>query len=203
MSNVAIVHEILAMIVEDWHRAVAPYETRIIDGRENPNFVMGHAFLELQPAFLKSLFSYVFFFVAADQAYQAVWKSLKRLNKIARVDHGKSPRVSAVIEKARTIRDWSIAHFPSDRASPLDREAAMSWTPMTLSGPTNGDWNLKELTFGGFRLTYTDASGNVVQSRDLEVQGLDALHHSCITYLEAYDSACADFLEALHRKAGT
>ena len=73
---------------------------------------------------------------------------------------------------------------------------------MTLSKPSGGDWNLKNLTFGGFRLSQTDVQGRVVQSRDLEVEGVDDLHKACTSYLEAYDSVCFDFLEALHTKAG-
>jgi len=202
MMNLPILHRILAMTLDDWHRAVAPYEARINGGRENPELVAGQACLELHPAFLKSLFSYVLFFIAADQAYETVWESLRRLNKVARVDSGKKPRRTPLIQKAQTIRNWSIAHFPSKWASEVDRVAAMLWIPMALSKPSGGEWDLKELTFGGFRLTHTDAEGNVTQSRDLEVQGLDALHQTCMTYLDEFDSVCANFLAALHRKEG-
>ena len=202
LDNLPMLHVILESIVEDWHRAVSPYESRMAEGGESSDYVAMTAFLQLQPAFLKSLFSYVFFFVAADRAYGELYAGLNRVNILPRVDHGKPPVRSGLIERAQRIRDWSIAHFPSEKASSIDAEAAMSWTPMTISKPIDGTWNIRELTFGGFRISITDQAGNVTQSGDLEMQGLDSLHRECLAYLEAYDVMCADYLAALHRKAG-
>jgi hypothetical protein len=149
---------------------------------------------------LKCLFSYVFFFVAADRAYGVLYASLNRANKAAvvKAKHAKPPQRSALVEKAQSVRDWSIAHFPSEKASNIDAHAAMSWTPITLSKPSDGAWDLRALTFGGFRLSYTDDTGATAQSRDLELQGLDALHWECLGYLEAYDRMCCEYLANLH-----
>ena len=202
LENIPILHQILESIVDDWHRAVAPYESRIRDGDESPEYVAVAAMIELQPALLKCLFSYVLFFVATDRAYGSLYSSLNRVNKLARVNHGKPPARSSSVEKGQAIRDWSIAHFPSHKASPLDAHAAMSWSPLTLGKPMHGSWKLRELTFAGFRLSHTDQAGQTVQSRDLEVQGLESLHRECLVYLEAYDQMCADYLAELHKVAG-
>ncbi len=67
LSNLPLLHRILEDVILDWHRAVAPYEARMTES-PNTDSVMAVAFLELQPALLKCLFSYVMFFVAADRA---------------------------------------------------------------------------------------------------------------------------------------
>ena len=203
LENLPVLHRILAEIVGDWHRAVEPFERRIAEGRESPDYVALQAMTELQAPLLKALFSYVLFFVAADHAYAALYAHLNRVNRIAKVKHDKPPTSSPTVEKARAIRNSSIAHFPSDEGPPIDAEAAMSWTPMTLGKATDAPWNLRELTFGGFTLSYTDSNGQVVKSRDLEVQGMDTLHRECIAYLESFDRLCADYLHDLHKFAGT
>jgi hypothetical protein len=90
LSNLKLLHRILEDVILDWHRAVAPYEARMTES-PNPDSIMAVAFLELQPALLKCLFSYVMFFVAADRAYNA-YASLNQANRSARVRHGKPPR---------------------------------------------------------------------------------------------------------------
>jgi hypothetical protein len=198
-ENIPTLHQVLQEVVKDWHRAVQPYGARIAEGRESTEYVVRLAFLELQPTLLKCLFSYVFFFVATDHAYAVCYAGLNRANTLAslNIKHARPPRRTPLVEKAQLIRDWSIAHFPSEKASMINAEAAMMWTPMTLSRPSDGTWDLKALTFGGFRLTYTDESGSTVQSRDIQVQGLDGLHQECLAYLETYDKICVDYLTAL------
>jgi hypothetical protein len=198
-ENIPTLHQVLQEIVNDWHRGVQPYNARIAAGQESAEYVIGLACLELQPTLLKCLFSYVFFFVAADHAYAGFYAGLNRANELAslHVKHAKPPHHTPLVEKARLIRNWSIAHFSSAKANRIDAYAAMSWTPLTLSRPHEGPWDLKTLTFGGFRLRYTDESGRTVQSRDLQVQGLDELHQECLAYLEAYDKMCIDYLAAL------
>ncbi|HLZ30148.1 MAG TPA: hypothetical protein VKV73_22730 [Chloroflexota bacterium] len=197
LSNLPLLHRILEDVILDWHRAVAPYEAKMTESPHTDS-VMAVAFLELQPALLKCLFSYVMFFVAADRAYNALYASLNQANKTARVRHGKPPIATPLVEKARLIRDVSIAHFPSEKASHIDAWAGMSWQPISLSGGTGGVWNLRNLTFGSSRHRHTDSSGNVLaESQDFEVSGLDSLHHECIRYLELYDMVFLDYLTQL------
>jgi hypothetical protein len=192
-----MLHRILEEVLRDWHRAVEPYEARVVAKTESADYVAAAAFFELEPAFLKCLFSYVLFFVAADLAYRALYTSLNNANRKFRVTHGKPPKATPLVEKAYSIRDWSIAHFPSSKASHLDSDAAMSWSPMTLSKPNEGEWNLRRLTFGGFRLTCTDKDGITAQSSDFEVQGLDDLHQECRVYLESFDAICVAYMNGL------
>jgi hypothetical protein len=194
LSNLPLLHSILDDVNQDWHRAVAPYEARMA-ASTNPEMVMAEAFLALQPALLKCLFSYAFFFVAADQAYAALYASLNRANMTAMVPHGRPPSPTPLVKKAHLIRDVSIAHFPSRKATPIDAWAGMSWQPMSLSSGTGGAWNLRNLTFGPGRLRVTDASGNVLaEAKDFEVSGLDTLHQECLAYLELFDTVCVDYL---------
>ena len=200
-----MLHRILAEVVGDWLRSVKPYQEQI-DSAEGglAKYAELTAFKELQPALLKCLFSYAFFFVATDQAYKVVYKMLDRANNLAgfKVKHGKRPKATPVVKKTRSIRNWSIGHFPSNRADPIDAYAAMSWTPMTLSTSVGGRWDLEKLTFGGFRLHGTDASGRSRQSRDFAVQGLTNLHAHCLPYLAQYDKVCAEYLCNLHDAIG-
>jgi hypothetical protein len=184
-ENIPTLHQVLQEVVNDWHRGVQPYNARIAAGEESAEYVVGLALLELQPTLLKCLFSYAFFFVATERAYAGFYAGLNRANKLAslNVKHAKPLRRTPLVEKAQLIRDWSIAHFPSEKANRIDAYGAMLWAPMTLSQPNDGTWDLKTLTFGGFRLRYTDESGRTVQSRDLQVQGLDELHQECLAYL--------------------
>ena len=205
LVNLPILHRFLTDVVGDWLRAVAPYQKRIDSPESGSEAYAGAtAITELQPALLKCLFSYAFFFVATDQAYTVVYKTLNRANKLAglRVNHGKPPKATPVVDKIRSIRNWSIGHFPSNKADPIDAAAAMSWTLMTLSTSVDGCCDLEKLTFGGFRLRSTDASGRSRQSRDFEVQGLKALHEDCSPYLAQYDKVCAEYLRDLHDAIG-
>lgn len=203
LENLPTLHLILEEVARDWLRAVEPYAARLAAKTESADYVVSTAFIDLQPSLLKCLFSYVFFFVAADRAYGALYASLHLANRTLRVAHGKPPKTTPLVEKAHSIRNWSIAHFPSNEASDIDAHAAMSWSPMTLSKPNEGEWNLQNLTFGGFRLSYTDNDGNIVQSRDFEVQGLHDLHQECRDYLEAFDAMCVAYMNALRAAAAS
>ncbi len=187
LENLPILHQFLEEILKDWHRAVEPYEARIEKQAESAEYIRMIAFTELQPAFLKCLFSYVFFFDAANQAYKKLYANLNTTK--LRISHNKPPKETVLVKKAQLIRDTSIAHFPSDKASHIDSIAAMSWSPMTLSGQ-----DLRRLTFGGFKLSCIDKNGNATSSSDLEIQGLDDLHKECINYLEAFDTVCVDYM---------
>lgn len=201
LENLPTLHRILEEVLRDWHRAVQPYEARLAAKTEPEDYVVGAAFLELQPALLKCLFSYVFFFVAADLGYRALYTSLNKANRTFKITHGKPPKATPLVEKAHSIRNSSIAHFPSSEASHIDSYAAMSWSPMTLSKPNEGEWNLRRLTFGSSRHSCTDEDGTTVQSSDFEVQGLDDLHQECRDYLESFDAMCVAYMNGLRSAA--
>ena len=72
-------------VVEDWLRAVKPYQMNF-DGAETESakqITVGSAFMELQPAFLKCLFSYAFFFVSVDNAYSNFYSDLNCANNLS------------------------------------------------------------------------------------------------------------------------
>ena len=171
-----------------------------VDDAERLNAVMS-GLAGLKRPFLKNLFSYAFFFVAADQAYKHLYEELNRANRLSglKVKHAKPPKKSSFVIKICAIRDISIAHFPSEQAHPIDAFAAMSWEPMALSYSIGGRPDLEKLTFAPGRFHATDSSGRTIESQDLEVSGVKNAHYDhCLPYLECYDSVCYHYLNALH-----
>ena len=202
ISNIPMLHDILEAVVEDWLRAVEPHQKEVddADGKTAQIHAALPGYTDLIPVLLKCLFSYAFFFVATDNAYGRLYRELNQANRelSLRVKHGKPPGAKPFVEKIRLIRNISIAHFPSDRADPIDAFAAMSWGPMSLSWPNEGRPDLEKLTFGTGRFRGKDDEGQRVVSQDLEVPGLKAAHKHCLPYLERYDKTCREYLQALH-----
>ena len=203
LTNIPMLHWMLGDVLEDWLRAVEPYQTRVDEAQTEPEKLcaVGTGFMELQPALLKCLFSYAFFFVSADNAYHNFYKDLNRANHLSglKLKHHKPPKMTPFLTKITTIRDISIAHIPSEKAEPIDAFAAMSWQPMSLSYPNGGQPDLEKLIFVPGRFRGTDATGQVKQSMDLEVSGIETPHtEHCLPYLERYDEVCCEYLRALH-----
>ena len=205
LSNIPMLHLILEEVVEDWLRAVKPYQKKVDDADSESAMIlaMGSGFMELQPQLLKCLFSYAFFFVATDEAYKRLYEELNQANKDPglRLQHGKPPQETPFVKKIRTIRNIAIAHFsakPSKKVSAIDAFAAMSWQPMSLGWSEGSRPDLEKLTFGSGGFSGTDDSGQSVESKDLEVPGVRAAHKHCLPYLNQYDKMCCDYLEALH-----
>ncbi len=203
-TNIVMLHRILEEVVEDWLRAVEPYQRQVDDADDDSAMMIAGAtgFGELQPLLLKCLFSYAFFFVAADNAYRRLYEDLNQANRISglHVRHDKKPKDTPFIEKIRWIRNNAIAHLPgraSKKLSYLDAFAAMSWQPMSLGWSTGSRPDLEKLTFGAGRFGATDASGQRVESKDIEVPGVRVAHKHCLLYLEQYDKMCCDYLETL------
>lgn len=201
-QNIPMLHCILEQVVEDWLRAVEPYQ-RQIDNAETDSATLTavlSGFEELQPSLLKCLFSYSFFFVAAVNAYRHFYRELNRANNLSglRQKHRKPPKESSSIRKIRTIRDIAIAHFPSEKAIPIDAFAAMSWQPMALSWSRGRRPDLEKLTFGPGHLRGRDSLGRSIQSQDLEVLGVKTAHYGhCLPYLEHYDEVCVGYLNTI------
>ena len=203
-NNIPLLHRFLEEALEDWLRAVEPYQVKLDswDGEQVDWGNLSSGFMELQPFLLKSLFSYAFFFVSADNAYKNFYSRLNRANNLSgiRLKHQKPPHETPFVCKIHTIRDIAIAHMPSEKASPIDAFAAMSWQPMALSWNDEGPPDLERLTFGCGQFRGTDASGSRVVSQDLEVPGIKTAHHDhCLPYLEDFDQVCCEYLQALHR----
>lgn len=116
--NLPMLHLILEEIVADWLRALEPYQRHVDDADDESKKVFASAsgFMELRPQFLKCLFSYVFLFGAADQAYTHFYRELNQANNVSglRLPHDKPPKATPFIEKIRRIRNIAIAHFPAD-----------------------------------------------------------------------------------------
>jgi hypothetical protein len=198
-ENIDTLRNILDLVVEDWRGAVEPYQR---ESDKNPKGYLAPGwFLELQPAFLKCLFSYALFTIALKEAYEKVYSQLDRANRELnlRVKKPKKPNEIAVISKLLMIRNCSIAHFPSDRASQIDAFAAMSWTPMAINW-SSGKVDIEQLTFNPGRWrAKNQVTGEEVESQDLEVRGLVSPHRDCSRYLDSYGKACEDYLRALHK----
>ena len=204
--NIPMLHWILDEILNDWLRAVEPYQ-RQIDGAADNNarlYAELTGFDSLKPMLLKSLFSYALFFVAADNAYKGFYTKLNRAKKLSgiRLKHDKPPKKSPFIRKMITLRNIAIAHMSSEKAKPIDAFAAMDWQLMSLSSKRGDKPNLEELTFAPGRFRGFDKSGQRIQSQDLEISGLKTAHtQHCKPYLEQYDKVCCDYACAL--KAAT
>jgi len=201
-QNIPMLHWILQEVLEDWLRAVKPYQMQVdsVEGYAAKEWAVGPGFMELQPALLKSLFSYAFFFTAADNAYENFYRDLNQANRLSglHLKHGKSPTKSSFVKKIIVIRDIAIAHIPSSKANPIDTFAAMSWQPMALSWSLKGSPDLEKLTFGPGRFRSTDDSGHTTQSQDLEVPGVKTAHYGhCLPYLEYYDEVCCEYLQSI------
>ena len=175
-----MLHWILQEVLEAWLRAVEQYQLQVdsvgdVSTKERP---LSSGFMDLQPALLMSLFSYAFFFIAADNAYANIYKDLNGANRLSGLNmkHPKPPPTTPFVKKIVVIRGIAIAHIPSDKADPLDKYAAMSWQPMALSWGLKGRPDLEKLTFGPGRVSGTETSGHTIQSQDLEVPGVKAAH---------------------------
>jgi hypothetical protein len=200
LENIATLRSILDLVVDDWRHAVEPFQGEL-DQNPNDIYLRAKLFMELQPIFLKCLFSYVFFTIALKEAYEKVYKQLNDANRDLKlkVKKPKRPNKTAVITKVLTIRNCSIAHFPSNNAEPPKAFAAMSWAPMALDS-SSGKVDLEKLTFNPGRWRVRDkTTGKIVKSLDLEVRGLVSLHRDCTRYLDGYGKACSDYLRALHK----
>jgi hypothetical protein len=205
-SNIPMLRKFLELTVEDWRLAASPFQSRIDNSlTESEQFYhKGKAFVDLQPYYLKCLFSYVTFFVALEHAYHLFYSELNVLNKesFLRVPHNKPPKKNAYIEKVRRVRNISIAHIGSDKAnSKVTASAAMMWKPMTWGAELGQPWNLDNMTFGEFKIVVRDPAGTVVeQSDDLEIRGIIEVDVMCTAYLDEYEEVCADFLHAIAQK---
>lgn len=202
LQNIPMLHRILQLVLEDWLRAVEPYQ-REIDNATSESarlYAVSSGFEELQPSLLKNLFSYGFFFVSAGDAYKSLYSELNRANNLSglRLRHDKAPRETSFVRKVRTVRNIAIALFPSEAVDPIDAFAAMSWQPMALSWSNAERPDLEKLTFGPGRFRGRDATGGIVESQDLEVPGLKVMHYEhCLPYLHRYDELCSHYLQAL------
>ncbi|MYD36270.1 MAG: hypothetical protein F4X20_04495 [Dehalococcoidia bacterium] len=201
-QNIPMLHRILEQVLEDWLRAVEPYQRQIENASSDSARLSAvtSGFAELQPSLLKSLFSYAFFFVAADNAYTSFYSELNRANNFSglRLKHCKPPRETSFVRKVRMIRNIAIAHFPSKEADAIDAFAAMSWQPMALSWSNESHPDLEQLTFAPGRFRGTDAFGKSIQSQDFEVPGVKTMHYGhCLPYLDHYDEVCSSYLETL------
>ena len=205
-GNIPMLHDILGEVLEDWLHAVEPYQKQIDAAVSESETLQAitTGFMELQTSFLKSLFSYALFFVAADNAYDYFYKELDRANHLSGLNlkHRKRPKPTPFIRKIQRIRNLSIAHFPSEKAikkgRAIDAFAGASWQPMALSSDLGRRPDLEKLTFGPGTFRGTDVSGQTTQSQDFEVPGVKTAHDEhCLPYLEHYDEVCCEYLDAL------
>jgi hypothetical protein len=201
--NIALLWQILALTVADWRRELQPYQDAVDAAAENAVLAeSARAFSELQPYFLKTLFSYAVFVVALETAYEGFYADLNRLNeaRCLRVPHGKPPTRTSFMNKVRLIRNVAIAHIGSDRVSTATSIAASSWQPMSLGARIGERPNLDRITFGGLRTIITIRGGTKVESEDLEVEGISELDRHCDEYLSKYDQMCVQYLDAIHSR---
>lgn len=206
-SNIPMLWEFLELITQDWQKAIEPYQNSIDNSTSDSeqHYFMTKGFLELQPTFLKCLFSYIFFFASLEDTYGLFLTQLDNLNQLPflRVAHEKRPKKTPYIEKVRLIRNHGIAHIGGNKgkANHITSRAAIIWQPLSITKKENEIWNMNKLQFGGFTISRCDAVGNLIeQSEDLKINGISELHEQCTEYLEQYDNCCASYLETIISK---
>ncbi len=204
-TNIPMLWKFLDLVVQDWNREVEPFQQHIEQSitEGEAYFHLGQAFLDLQPYYLKCLFSYVQFFVSLENAYNLFYRELNELNQapVFKIKKHKKPQRSRYIEKVRVIRNISIAHIGSDQVDPIDAKAAIRWQPLSLVKSKDTPWNINQLSFGSGKLSTRDFAGNITkQSVDLEIRGIPELHNNCMEYIDRYDECCANYLKALAAK---
>lgn len=203
-ANITLLWEILELVVKDWERAVIPIQGAIdnASSESEREFYFSQGFIALQPHYLKCLFSYAFFFVSLQHAYDRFHKELKDLSDpLLRVNHIPKPKTTPYIQKVEMIRNISIAHIDSKRKKPIDVEAATMWQQMTIARKINELWDLNKMTFGEFRVIYRDRLGNIVdKSIDLEIKGIYEMDIRCKEYLNRYDIVCVEYLTNIQAK---
>jgi len=203
--DIPLLWKFLELVVKDWEQAVVPKQNAI-DSASNDNereFYSLQGFSALQPYYLKCLFSYVFFFIALNNAYDKFHAELRGLsNPSLRVKCIKKPTPTSYIEKVKKIRDISIAHIISEEENnPLNVEASLIWQSMIFSRKNNEAGDLNKMIFGGFKVVLHDSEGNIIgQSCDLEIKGIYEMDIQCREYLNRYDNICAEYLTSIQAK---
>lgn len=132
LTKFDLMHFFLEETYNEWDKEAQKYQEKIYDNPKRSYLPLG--FDELQPLFLKCLFSYAMFFVAIDSAYKNLYNQLNRANRLSglKIKHEKPSRDTNTIKKLRKVRHWSIAHVPSDKAEPIDALQAISWQPLSM-----------------------------------------------------------------------
>jgi hypothetical protein len=99
-SNIALLWDILELVVQDWKREVTPVQAATggaTNENERVSLTTLQAFVNLQPCYLKCLFSYAMFFIALEGAYHEFHQELQALNRkpFLRIKHDKPPNPTA------------------------------------------------------------------------------------------------------------
>jgi hypothetical protein len=201
LANIPTMWDMLKLTVQDWEREAAPLQKQIDSASSEGEelYFLTQAFINLQPYYLKCLFSYVMLFCSLESAYDLLYQQINKLNKnpCFQIQHDKKPKTNSYIKKVWDIRDISIAHVgdPKKNHSKIDSLAAMSWQPMTLSKQADSSWDVEKLSFGSGKHILKNESGSVLEeSSDFEINGILEVHSHCMKYIDKYDQVCADYL---------
>jgi hypothetical protein len=203
-SIIPLLWTILDLVCADWEHEVAPRQ-RACDLAETTDqriIFSCKAFADLEPSFLKCLFSYISFFVSLEHAYDLFYRGLNHLNRLPlfQVRHPKPPKRDSYIDRVHLVRDIALVHFGSNNATEADAASGLLWEPTSMSGTPEG-FDLSRITFRPGRLVLRDSVGQVIgAATDLEINGLPELDQHCTLFLHQYDTACADYLRALQAR---
>lgn len=207
VSNVIQLSRFFDLIVQDWNRAVKPFQDKVDEcANENAElWAMAKSFADdgLISQYLKCLFSYAFFFVSLEKAYRVIYSQLNLLNKksFLNAKHGKPPQVSPYIKKVKNIRNISIAHVGSKKGEEADLAHAMKWQPLSIGKQAENRWDLNKICFLSGKLTMKDNHGNVVsESSDMQIEGIIELHQNCSSYLKKWDALCVNYLQNIYER---
>lgn len=201
LHNIPLIWQFLDMIRQDWEHASSQYQEELDENPENIYFQL-ITLRELPPVFLKCLFSFAFFSVSLEKAYEALRTDLNKLNKEScfRIKPTPKPKKSPYLEKVRSIRNNTIAHLNSDRLDDLNAYYALMWD-VGWSTSQGENWHVDKINFKQSKFIRKDLQGNVIkESIDYEVDGFAEFYNECMDYFAKEDTSCSDFLTAIEAK---
>ncbi|MBK8901234.1 MAG: hypothetical protein IPM53_08630 [Anaerolineaceae bacterium] len=156
-------YQFLDLVIDDFDRALEPFQRKIDTAKNTLEgfIIYGKMEGEIIPIFLKCLFSYSFFFVAADKAYLGIEKEFNQIEdrfKIEKYSFSSAPQKSTLIENIQKVRNTSIGHIQGNQNFPAStslftRRTLLSWEPVQLAAQSNELPRLVNLrSFGKFNL---------------------------------------------------
>lgn len=192
------------MVRQDWEHASFDYQQRL---DENPEaiFPIAKAFRELPPVYLKCLFSFAFFAVSLEDAYEALRADINKLNEAScfRITPPSKPKKNPYLRKVRRIRNNVIAHINSTKLDDFESFVAQTWD-VGWSKQEADHWHVDKLNFKSWKYVRKDQDGSLIrESEDYEVSGFMEFYDECMNHFIEEDAYCCGFLDALVAKLPT
>ena len=203
LSDISMLHKFLDLVVEDWQRAVAPFQEKIDDAKNQnqKRYQILQSYMKVKPVFLKCLFSYLFFFRSLDLAYEKAYCELEDLHLgFPFVLFGLKPKRTNYIQNIIKLRNIAITHLLSDREkNQANKLHAMNWDLNVIAIKEENSFQLIDITFQDFKSVITGPDGEKIESDLTGINGIPEMHQKCSDYLLKYNETCWNFLDGVRR----